>query len=194
MAILISMKGKYKNENVNSCVIRYITRTRKNEDKRNELLVYGSPNVSCLFGDDGIEQMITEFEDVQRYFCYGGVRGRKVMHETFNLLDEEAAYFTPWEIDALALECSRYYDQMGFQVIYAVHFSESKRLHIHFVVNAISYRTGLKFHSSLHEDKARETMFQEILRKHICINKGRREMAQYGVFFPNYPVYYPCVL
>ena len=100
-----------------------------NEDRRNELITCGSPNVTCIPTVDDIDVAISEFIDVQRFYN-DVITGRRVFHETFNLTDEEASYFiTPWQIYSLSLDCSRYYVSQGFQCIFAAHYSEKYSFH-----------------------------------------------------------------
>ena len=145
MAQLITVTtGNYTNKDAISNTIRYITRTRINEDRKHELVSYGSPNVTCFGGEEAIERAIKEFKDIQRY--YSKTEGRKVHHETLNLTDEEAkSFINGAQIDAFALDCSRVFDKQGYQVIYAAHYSNKYRLHVHFIVNSVNYRTGNKY-------------------------------------------------
>ncbi len=167
MAILKLAEGSYANKNVVENTMRYITRTRKEENRRNELLVYGSPNVTCFPGEDGIRQAISEFKTVQTYLHYP-LYGRRVFHEIFCFSEEERYGFQRIEqINDLALTCSKVYDHLGFQVIYAVHYSEEKKLHIHFVGNAVSYVTGNKYHTSLNDKDEREIIFNNLYQEHI---------------------------
>ena len=194
MAQLITVNGKYSNKNVVSNTIRYITRTRPDEDRRNELIVCGSPNVTCIPDEEEIFRAIKEFMDIQ-HFYHDVVNGRRVFHETFNLLHEESEYFyTRGQINALALECSRIYDRQGFQVVYAAHYSAKYRLHIHFIVNAVSYCDGKKYHSDYKDHAERNAEFNEILFRHIENNK--RWMNVIGCYYPNlnYPLFYPNIV
>ena len=55
--------GGYFNEDAVSNVIRYITRTRKNEDRKNELIGWGSYNTLNMGTP---EFVIKQFLDVQK--------------------------------------------------------------------------------------------------------------------------------
>ncbi len=175
MAKLIAVTtGTYSNKNAVDNTIKYITRTREGENRRDELLIYGSPNVT-IYSDnesDAISKAIREFKDIQRFFAVDGIKGRRVYHEILSMLDEEAQSFTNlYQIELFALECSHVYDVQGHQVVYASHYSENLRLHIHFIVNTYNYASGHKFHSYFSDCKSREEIFNEILQKHIRDNK-----------------------
>lgn len=80
-------------------------------------------------------------------------------HEVFSLLDEEVAALN-WNMSLLisiAMECARKYFEQGFQVVYAIH--HQSKVHIHFAVNSINYRTGAKFHTTKVEKAMREDLF-----------------------------------
>lgn len=67
MPLMIQLhKFKYKNEDSAENVIRYITRTRKNEDKAHEFLCYGSYH--GFMYQKPVEEIISEFEYVQEQY------------------------------------------------------------------------------------------------------------------------------
>ena len=172
MAKLFIMNyGSYTNKNAVENVIRYVTRTRLNEDRYKELIDWGSFN-TYIYDDNwnkNPEMVIKQFIDVQNFYEIKKRRGLRIHHETFNLLDEEYEAITDVDplLTSLMISCCRYYDDLGFQVLYAVHNSKNKGVHIHFVVNGISYRTGCKWHSWGHEDRMRENVFNGFLQDYV---------------------------
>ena len=163
MGNLINISGKYSNRDAVDKVIRYITRTRENEMRRDDLRGYGGAGVGSYAPP---QVMIDRFKAVQN--CYGiGYRGgRRILHEVFSVTDRE---FTDMgrdiaSVNRLASELCLEYYRMGFQVVYAVHWDMEKKLHIHFAVNAVSYRTGKKINTFRRENWYRENRFNNILR------------------------------
>ncbi len=171
MGILIKPQNG-KNSNYTNALaipntIRYITRTRPDEDRLNELLLYGSPNV-LIYGKDGIQNAIDEFNTVQRYYHGRWIKGPKVHHEVFRMSSDETDFFVKNYdrrrlLDGYALNCSRLYADLGFQVVYAVHLSSGKGMHIHFICNSVSYKDGLKWHFSIGDQRKRENYFNQLL-------------------------------
>ena len=41
-------------------------------------------------------------------------------------------------------ECCNYIFNLGHQTCYAIHYSKTERLHIHFAINAVNYKNGSK--------------------------------------------------
>lgn len=158
---------RYKNYNYSNLdavnnVLRYITRTRHDEDRANELLRYGAAGVAYYLT---IDDIIQQFLFVQNTFRINQRGGRRMYHEVYNLLDEEVEKlnYNPQELWLLGMECSQVYYQMGFQVVFAIHWDNGKHYHLHFAVNSISYITGHKWHTTIPETKQRETIFNQIL-------------------------------
>lgn len=181
MAILIKpQNGEYINSDAIENTLRYITRARANEDRKHELILYGSPNV-LIYGENGIVKAIEEFTTVQRYYHGFYIKGPKVYHEVLRFSAEESELFmhNTALLDSYALACSRIYAELGFQVVYAVHFSKDKGLHIHFICNAVSYVDGLKWHFSIKDQKEREFLFNQLIH-----TNGNNLQYSYPVCFP----------
>ena len=69
-------------------------------------------------------------------------------------------------VNQMALEmCMEYYNE-GFQVVYGVHWEETKKLHIHFAANAVNYITGRKFDTSVTGNLYRKHRFNEIMKEY----------------------------
>lgn len=170
----------YKNKYAVHNVIRDITRSRENERYHSQLISYGSfgcePNAPA-------EWMIQEFLCIQNVYNIERRKGRRMYHEIFSLLDEEAAglYYNMALLYNVAMECARWYFEQGYQVVFAVH--HQSRFHIHFAVNTINYLTGKKFHTTKPEKEAREILFNQILHKYLEIAKIPIVPV---VFYPNH--------
>lgn len=179
MGILISMaykenpnycrgKANYSNKNAVENVIRYVTRSRANEDRVDSLISYGGSGVNH-FGTS--EEMINQFLHVQRVHNIDRRGGRRLYHEVFNLTDEDfkRLCFDLDQVNIFAQRICNVYYQMGHQVVYAIHYEPEEYLHIHFVVNTINFRTGRKWHEYKASTAYREKVFNEILRNQECI-------------------------
>ena len=134
-------KSKYKNEDSTEKVIRYITRTRKNEDRAHELLWYGS-YYGFLYHKP-VEEMIAEFEYVQKH---NKASGSLMCHYVTHIYSQIFADMNNDlnQLNAYATACCQYIWNMGHQACYAIHYSAEDKLHIHFAINTTNYRTGLK--------------------------------------------------
>lgn len=179
MGMLISMaykenpnycrgKANYSNKNAVENVIRYVTRSRPNEDRADSLISYGGSGVRC-YGTP--EEMINQFLYVQYVYNIDRRGGRRLYHEVFNLTDEDfkRLCFDLNQVNIFAQTICNVYYKMGHQVVYAIHYEPEEHLHIHFVVNTINFRTGRKWHEYKASTACREMLFNEILRNQECI-------------------------
>ncbi len=183
MAMLMMMRrGGYTNKDAVDNLIHYVTRTRRNEDRGDELVAWGGMGVGCYGGP---ELAITQIRYVQD--CYGieARGGRRMFHEVLCIRDEEFgwlahSYGAAYQI---GMGCAGYYYSMGFQVVFAVHHPKHKQpdssiankwVHIHFAVNTINFRDGRKWHTSFRENYARERAFNDIMGD-LC-GLGRRHL------------------
>ena len=167
MLIMLGIgKSSYVNEDAVANVIRYVTRTRKNEDRRDELIAYGGAGVGYYLGS---EMMIQQFLYVQRNHNIHYRRGRRIYHEVLTIREDELDKLNRDKhiINRIAAECCMIYYQQGHQVVYAAHWDSEKYLHIHFVVNTINFIDGKKWHTDMRERRSREKKFNEIMRTYF---------------------------
>lgn len=145
MALLMVSHGKYKNNGAIANAIRYITRTRPNEDRKADLLSFGVVGTSYI-----TEEAIEQFKIVQNKFREPGNIGKRIFHETLQLSEMDLVLLNndPRHIIAYANRCAYYYYHLGFQVVFAVHWDQEKKYHIHFVGNAVSFLNGRKWQDS----------------------------------------------
>lgn len=166
MGKLINMGGRYANADAVDNVIRYVTRTRSDEQRKGELQGYGGRG---FFRYDTTETMIAHFKVVQNAYGIRYRKGKRMFHEVFSITDREFEGINcdMKLLNQIALElCGEYYKQ-GFQVVYAIHWDKEKKLHIHFAVNAVSFMTGKKFITSAKGNSEREHLFNKKLY-HYC--------------------------
>ncbi len=163
--------SNYSNLNAVRNLIRYITRTRENEDRKKDLIAYGAVGAGYDFHPNTI---IQQFLFVQNGYAINSRGGKRMYHEVFNLYDCEVEdlNYDPMQLFELGRECGQIYFKMGFQVVFAIHKEEGKHYHIHFAVNSINFINGLKWHTSFEEIKQREDVFNHILIKRQIALKG----------------------
>lgn len=156
--------GKYSNQSAVYNVVRYITRSRENEQNAGDLLFWGGLGISEC---EGVEYIVDEFQTVQDAYQRKNI-GRRVQHHVYSFSEGEKADIQGrnLDMDAIARKMARDFFREGYQVVYAVHQGNSseKHMHAHFAVNTVNFRTGKKFHESKAETKAREQRFQKIVR------------------------------
>lgn len=158
MAILIMnpkdhQKKRYntKDPQIIEIFLRYISRTRA-MDKYPPLYVgyLGFKPYST------IEEIIAEFHLTQKVFNREtGIRAR---HEIYSFVEAEVK--DPCGINRvkeIAYCLARWYYEQGFQVVFAIH-NDSGAQHIHYVINAVSFITGKKYHCSK-QDALRQRRF-----------------------------------
>lgn len=125
-AIVVSIaEGKYTNKDAVSNVIQYACRL-------NNPSLIGGYGIVLTNIDDVVEQFYT----VKRVF--GINDGKQVMHFIFSI--ERTLYLKPEHAQDLGYMLGKYFANER-QVLFAVH-NDTKCLHIHMVVNTISFLNG----------------------------------------------------
>ncbi|MDE7176345.1 MAG: relaxase/mobilization nuclease domain-containing protein [Lachnospiraceae bacterium] len=170
MAMLMMMRrGRYTNRDAVEKVIRYITRTRPMEDRANELITWGGMGIATY---QTPELAIEQFCHLQTAHGIASRGGSRIFHEVLGIKEEEFAKlgYDYDRVCQIAMNCAKYYYAMGHQVIYAIHHakgdcqSRTQSLHIHFVVNAINFLTGNKWHTNMRENHTRVQIFNDYMR------------------------------
>lgn len=163
----------YKNPDAVELVIRYVSRTRTGEKRQADLIAMGGCGIPLVLGVDAIIRSFCYVQDFNRISKRGG---RRLYHEVYSFSDED---YMNLNCDIRKVEeigrkiCQSYYEQ-GFQSIYAIHYEPMKHLHIHIVVNAISFVTGKKYHASKEITEQKRGLYDsfyhvEMLRTPIMI-------------------------
>ncbi len=160
MAFLAVSPGEYKNPQAVTNTIKYITRTRVNENRRGDLFDFGAVGVSR-----NPEIAIEQYKIVQRQFREPGNIGKRVFHETLQLEEGEMKLLNnaPRHIVAFANLCAYFYYNLGFQVVFAVHWDKEKKYHIHFVVNSVCFLNGRKWQNTYDKEEVRKAHFSYCL-------------------------------
>lgn len=132
---------KYKNLDAPEKLIRYITRTRPNENRADELLLWGT--ASGYSYHIPVEELIFEYSFIlQKY----RVTRSKMCHYVIRLRPEHFQCMNNnlFTLGNYAVECCNYLMSLGHQTCFAIHHSNDDGLHIHFAINSVNYRTGKK--------------------------------------------------
>lgn len=119
------VKGEYANRDAVYNVIQYACRL----NNPNLIGGYGI-TMTC------VEDVINQFYIVKRMFGVNG--GKQVMHFVFSI--EKTLYFKPEQVKELGYMIGRYFSNER-QVLFAVH-DDTEHLHIHMVVNTVSFLNG----------------------------------------------------
>lgn len=161
------MSGNYTNRNALKFVIEDVTRSRPNEKYYSDLVAYGARGACYGLQAKDITACLECVANAYNIELRGG---RRVYHEIFWLSDSdmEGLCYDIRRLWDFTWECSAYYFAQGHQVVFAIH-SDGKKYHIHFVLNAINYLSGYKYHTSLVEMKGREDLFNSILQKYLVL-------------------------
>lgn len=151
-------------------LIEYITRTRPDENRAGDLLGYGAVGIGILLTP---QQMISVIEGTQRN-TYGKneLTGSKMSHLVLNMSDSEMERLK-YDISLLwiyAEECSLVLYNIGYQVVFALHYDPGKRYHIHFAINAVNYISGHKICIRIAELHLLGRIFNELLLKYFIVH------------------------
>lgn len=175
MAFLAVSAGAYRNSQAVTYAIKYITRTREGEDRRNELFAYGAIGASC-----NPEVAIEQYKIVQKSFR-GRSIGKRVFHETLELNEEEVSLLNndPRHMFSYANQCAYFYYNLGFQVVFAVHWDQKRKFHIHFVINPVCFWDGHKWHNTFESENVRKAQFTYcLMRYHYTYIKPMANIIQ----------------
>lgn len=141
--------GNYKNMNAVDNLIRYITRTRQDESRFDELKYW----TAIGFNNSDVNTTIQQFTHVQSIMRDHTIR--KAYHFTYSP-DQNEKHLIDKDYRLAALIA---YNQAlllynaGYQIVVAVHDTIDGNLHFHFVLNSVNYITGKMFHFSISEDQ-----------------------------------------
>jgi len=121
---------KYHDEDAVNAVMNYIFR----EDKLQEGLMGGFA-VNPLFAADQFKILAD---------AYGKDYGIRLRHMILSFSPEET--LTLFDAKQIAYQIASYYGR-EYQIVWACHI-DARCLNIHFVMNTVSYRTGMKYDGS----------------------------------------------
>lgn len=134
-------RGEYKSSESTANLIRYITRTRPNETRANELLLWGSYYGYSYHKNP--EDIISEMKCIQKFYK---TKNSLMCHYTLSV---SPLLFKKMNNDLFvlgdyAVKCCKYLFNLGHQCCFAIHSSARDKLHIHFAINIVNFHTGKK--------------------------------------------------
>lgn len=106
--------------------------------------------------------------------AYRKTEGRIARHFVVSLGSD--SLFLPCEANELALKICQYYSDR-YQIVYSVH-ENTKNLHIHFVMNTVSFRDGLMFSEGPAELQQFKNYVQQLINEQI--RKVNHQNVMYG--------------
>lgn len=183
----------YTNEEAIPNLIHYVTRTGNRIDRAEELIGWGAACCCYLVTPD---DCITFFLQIQNNARRDRNIKSKALHEILTFSDEEEKILLQ-NIDHLmefGRKCSEIYYGEGFQCVFGIHYGihcedhnpesiNKKRLHIHFVINAVNFITGNLFHTRISSKVF--TMNQKTFFK-IPYDTKEREQAMNKLLYGEY--------
>lgn len=162
--LLISKSGheNYQNPDCVEKLLRYIT--RENGQSKEDLVCSGALGATD-FTD--ITSTIQQFEFIQDYYKHHESFGRYMDHEifTFTPEDEHILNNLPDFTATLARKLASDFYADGYQVYYGIHKKNCNepKMHIHFAINTVNFRTYKKRHSYHSATKEREKRLNQIM-------------------------------
>lgn len=156
----------YKNPDAIEKVIRYISRTRWNEDRKKDLVCIGGAGIDI---NAPVEIIIQQLMDIQKFYNINSRKGRRLVHLVYSFSDEDfyALNRNYALVNLVARYISAYFFNRGFQVFYGIHDDEQKHVHIHFAISSINYINGKKYHAAGESFKEMIRIFDSIYHQ-IC--------------------------
>lgn len=128
-------EGKYQDDLAYQNVYRYITRADKTPD-----------NYVIHAGVDS-DNAVMEYETVAN--VYGKNEGVRLRHSIISFKNGEAYIDQVYRV--MEMVCWYYFNQ-GYQIVGAVH-QDTDQLHIHFMMNQVSYIDGRKYEGTREQHK-----------------------------------------
>lgn len=142
-AEFIAINKRYTNKQALPYVIRYaVAKKDKNKNKIGKARFIGGIGVDYMDTEKAIKQIQT----IKKY--YGKTDKRQLYHFLLTFAEDIDDAQQVYLIGNIIV--NKFFSD--YQVIFAVHEdSKSDHLHIHFVINSVCFRTGLKWHMSAKE-------------------------------------------
>ena len=139
--ITVKIISNYKRDTDIRNLLRYIAGNGKNKEKENVLSLRGRGIAKDY--SKAVEQMIR----IQKLH---GKNNKRRCYQIIVSFPEKLNEYKNLIILMANEIAEMIFDEYGFQVYYGIHTSTGN-IHIHFAINAVSYRTGKKWHSSKKE-------------------------------------------
>lgn len=150
--------NKYKNMSSIEGIIKYIMMDKQTG---NRVRFCGGTGVNFIFFNEAHKQM----KLIKKY--YKKLSGRQVWHYilSFPIKPSDKTVFNAYKI-SLELTNTCFKD---YQSLFAVH-EDTDNLHVHFLLNSVSFRDGRKWHLTDWESNALENYTDQVARKYFTDN------------------------
>ena len=110
-----------------------------------------------------VENLIEEFLQTQSVFK--NTSGFRARHEIVSFQpDEYMDCLGVCQIVPIAYHLANWYFNQGFQVVFAIH-ADTPNLHIHFVINTVSFITGKKYHCNYSQFRNQKDYIESVITK-----------------------------
>ncbi len=153
--------SEYMNSTAIDNAIHYITRTGYRKDRAEDLFCWGTAGICTGLSPD---DCIRHFKYIQMHCRTDRNVGSQIVHEIMSFSEDEEKFLIHNEhlIYSYANDCAHIYLNAGHVCVFGVHygfheediadldaFVPIKKLHIHFVVNAVNHITGNKLRTCI---------------------------------------------
>ena len=171
-------KGKYNNPDAVSKVKRYILGEEGSSKAGRHDVIYTGAFGAVDFLDDA-DLITDQFMDVQKCYIRHEKVKRYVDHEIFIFPEDvrNTLLNSPDRIPALAGKMADIISDGEYQVFYGVHSGDScdkehqetnGKLHIHFLVNPVNFKTFKKRQENFAATEAHEKKLQELVKNVVA--------------------------
>lgn len=150
----VGQKKKYFDEGSYQSVISYIL----------------TPGKAIYAGGANISSLSTAADEMLKVAIqFGKNYGKRVRHSVLSFANYEC--ITPEMANCFAQEIIQHYAP-DYQIVYAVH-ADSDNVHIHFVMNQVSFSDGHKYGGKLCDYRAFENHMRNVTRRPIIMSKEK---------------------
>ena len=175
-------KGKYNNPDAVSKVKRYVLGEEgSSKAGRSDVIHYGAYGAVDFLDTDFIEE---QFFDVQKCYVRHGKNKRYADHEIFVFPEDAGRVLKqhPSHIPEIAGKMASAISDGEFQTFYGVHngsqyderYPETNgKLHIHFLVNPVSFKTFKKRQENFAATAEHEAELQRLVRAEVAAIDGK---------------------
>lgn len=150
MAVIKIVSGKYQNKDAVEKTIRYIT--GNNNAPKDKVLSVGGLGVDYGNYQNAIEQFkITKS-------VYHKEDKRQVLHMVVSFDSKKENSLQETDIEELGYQIGKLLSRESYQIIWGIH-GNTDHVHIHYIINSVSYETGKKYRM---EREEADTLQREI--------------------------------
>lgn len=135
------------------------------------------------------EEMIQQMYDIKRSFSK--MNGRQAKHFILSFSKDEEEFIGPQEAMAIGYMVSGYFPE--YQIVFGVH-TDTDNLHIHFVMNTVSFVTGLKYNINLTDFRMIRRQIEVLVEQfYLCKHKQLfTHVPTMDTLLAPKPIRFPC--